>query len=335
MRLTKEDVEKKYSIIESRGNFYLVKKDGKYGFISYNGMPVVPCELDGLTVCINGVFMEVFRDGKAGFFFQNGEYIAPVFDEVYECGFGDTMVKNDGKVGYVNSSHQFTENRDESAFYFDDVLYPGVLAPIPALENAWKAFDAETDKEKCLKNPEVFFTSNLMFGAEEALKKYNRPFSTVEEMNETIVKNWNERVCPQDVVYCLGDFGDLEFVKRLNGRVNIVLGKEELKRLNDLYLDPEEYKYEMQEQGFNNVSTAGALIVKSAGFMAPEMENARFSMSYEKRPEGKDMLALVGKFGNATEMDPNVLQVATDLHGFCPLTETQVKEYFMSQNIAN
>lgn len=33
----------------------------------------------------------------------------------------------------------------------------------------------------------------------------NRPFKSVEEMNETIVSRWKERVKPEDTVYLIGD----------------------------------------------------------------------------------------------------------------------------------
>lgn len=36
-----------------------------------------------------------------------------------------------------------------------------------------------------------------------------RPFLSVEEMNETIINNWNKRVSPNDVVYHLGDIAIL------------------------------------------------------------------------------------------------------------------------------
>jgi calcineurin-like phosphoesterase family protein len=58
-------------------------------------------------------------------------------------------------------------------------------------------------------------------------------FSSVEEMNETMVENWNNTVKPGDIVYHLGDvfFGSKEeFLKlwnRLNGSKRLILGNHD------------------------------------------------------------------------------------------------------------
>ena len=52
----------------------------------------------------------------------------------------------------------------------------------------------------------VFFTSDLHFGHENVIRFDNRPFSSVEEMDETLVRRWNAKVGVGDLVYVLGDF---------------------------------------------------------------------------------------------------------------------------------
>ena len=51
----------------------------------------------------------------------------------------------------------------------------------------------------------VYFIADPHFGHENAIKLCSRPFETVEEMNETIIKNWNGRVHGNDTVYIVGD----------------------------------------------------------------------------------------------------------------------------------
>jgi len=57
----------------------------------------------------------------------------------------------------------------------------------------------------------LWFTSDLHIGHANIIDYCNRPFRDaggnpdVPFMNEMLVKNWNERVIPDDLVVCLGD----------------------------------------------------------------------------------------------------------------------------------
>jgi calcineurin-like phosphoesterase family protein len=60
-----------------------------------------------------------------------------------------------------------------------------------------------------------------------------RPFTSVEEMDETMIENHNRLVKPQDHVYCLGDFAmrkeDVARVApRLNGHKRLILGNHDI-----------------------------------------------------------------------------------------------------------
>lgn len=58
-------------------------------------------------------------------------------------------------------------------------------------------------------------------------------FASVEEMNETMVDNWNKTVKDQDIVYHLGDVymtngaGAYEILSRLKGRKRLLLGNHD------------------------------------------------------------------------------------------------------------
>ena len=45
-----------------------------------------------------------------------------------------------------------------------------------------------------------FFTSDSHFHHANIIKYCNRPFSSVEEMNQVMIERWNEVVKPDDVV---------------------------------------------------------------------------------------------------------------------------------------
>ena len=52
----------------------------------------------------------------------------------------------------------------------------------------------------------LFFTSDTHFNHTNILQYCNRPFKTVDQMNETIIPNWNKMVGPYDVIFHIGDF---------------------------------------------------------------------------------------------------------------------------------
>ncbi len=79
----------------------------------------------------------------------------------------------------------------------------------------------------------IFAFSDPHFGHANIIKYCNRPFSSVEEMNEQLIANWNGTVGRNDIVYCLGDMFFCEVEKaraimhRLNGAKRIVLGNHD------------------------------------------------------------------------------------------------------------
>lgn len=75
----------------------------------------------------------------------------------------------------------------------------------------------------------VWFTSDTHFGSERTLELSKRPFKTVEEMDKTMINNWNKIVSKDDIVFHLGDFGDYKRVKELNGIKMLILGNYEEK----------------------------------------------------------------------------------------------------------
>ena len=53
-------------------------------------------------------------------------------------------------------------------------------------------------------NPDkVFFTSDLHIGHKNIIEYSHRPFSNIEEMNETLIDNWNKTVPEDGIVFDL------------------------------------------------------------------------------------------------------------------------------------
>lgn len=81
---------------------------------------------------------------------------------------------------------------------------------------------------------ETFFIADLHFGHKKIIEfeKEHRPFATIEEHNEELIKRWNEKVTKNDSVWVLGDFcfgkQNLEIADRLNGTKRLVMGNHDM-----------------------------------------------------------------------------------------------------------
>ena len=81
----------------------------------------------------------------------------------------------------------------------------------------------------------TFVTSDLHFNHKRILKfQPNRKEAlnceTIEEMNENLIKHWNNIVSNEDTIYHLGDFafsGARNFLPRLNGKKIFILGNHD------------------------------------------------------------------------------------------------------------
>ena len=73
----------------------------------------------------------------------------------------------------------------------------------------------------------LYFIADTHFSDPNILMISRQQFKTENEMNYTIVNNWNNVVTDNDIVYHLGDIGDYDFLKKLNGDIRIVLGNHD------------------------------------------------------------------------------------------------------------
>ena len=79
----------------------------------------------------------------------------------------------------------------------------------------------------------VFFTADTHFYHKNAIKLMSRPFKDVEEMNNKLIENWNNKVGEDDSIYILGDFSfgneqqTVDILKQLNGNKYLILGNHD------------------------------------------------------------------------------------------------------------
>lgn len=79
----------------------------------------------------------------------------------------------------------------------------------------------------------IFFTSDLHFSHEGILQFATRPFKNSDEMDEILIRNWNDKVPEDGETYILGDIGFAsakrikEIFKQLNGRKILIRGNHD------------------------------------------------------------------------------------------------------------
>ena len=80
----------------------------------------------------------------------------------------------------------------------------------------------------------VFFTSDTHFFHANVISYSDRPFDSVEQMNQTLIGNWNRVVRKNDVVFHLGDFAFggkkhwNSILDQLNGKIYLMLGNHDM-----------------------------------------------------------------------------------------------------------
>ncbi|OMD76903.1 metallophosphoesterase [Paenibacillus odorifer] len=83
----------------------------------------------------------------------------------------------------------------------------------------------------------TYYTADTHFYHKNVIRLSNRPFVSIEEMNERFIDNWNRTVNKNDTVYHLGDFvlgGTTKWedtLSRLTGNKHLILGNHDDKKV--------------------------------------------------------------------------------------------------------
>ena len=90
----------------------------------------------------------------------------------------------------------------------------------------------------------IYFTSDLHLGHRGIISMQERPFDTVDEMDRTLLTNYNAVVRKDDTVYILGDICHHlqvetanEVIRRMNGKKYLLIGNHDKKYDPNLFVD--------------------------------------------------------------------------------------------------
>jgi len=114
-----------------------------------------------------------------------------------------------------------------------------------------------------LEKQNIFFISDSHFFHANVIGFDNRPFNDVNEMNETMITNWNSVVGEEDTIFYLGDLSfnrknevNKELVHKLNGKIHFILGnhddEKEIIKLNRFETVSDYINLKVQDEDANN-----------------------------------------------------------------------------------
>ena len=173
----------------------------------------------------------------------------------------------------------------------------------------------------------MWFTSDHHFGHKNIIEYCNRPFSSVEEMDEELIERWNSVVGMFDLVYHLGDFtlceGAARYFRRLNGTIFVVKGG------HDRWWNSYEYSSESGRNG-RSILKCDPLITIASGLPKPIVLCHYPMYSWDK--SHYNSWHLYGHHHRPVQgMGGKSLNVCVDLHDFYPIHLEQVKDHMSRQ----
>ena len=93
-----------------------------------------------------------------------------------------------------------------------------------------------------LKMSNIFLCSDWHFNHSKPFIYEARGFSSIEEMNEAIIRNHNSIIKKEDVVFCLGDcclsekiLENKNLIETLNGKIHIIRGNHCSEKRKEMY----------------------------------------------------------------------------------------------------
>ena len=168
----------------------------------------------------------------------------------------------------------------------------------------------------------IYVTSDLHLCHDRGFIYEPRGFQNIDDMNKTIIKNWNNIVNPEDDVYCLGDImlndneAGLNFLKQLKGNIHIVLGNHDTDTRAKLY-----------KTCYNVVEVELALKIKYNGYHFFMTHYPCFTGNLEKESLKKCLCNLYGHTHQTTNFYqdiPFMYHVGMDSHNCTPISIDQV-----------
>lgn len=174
----------------------------------------------------------------------------------------------------------------------------------------------------------VWFTSDTHFNQQRTLELSKRPFRNLEDMNLRLIENWNSCVGINSRVYFLGDMGNWDYLKYLNGNIVFILGNYERKEMVEKKMDYVDYHdWLIDDLGISAVHLNSAICTIHSDDDSFVVE-AKLVHEPSKFFEGGERMKW-GIFGHChqVKIKPWGYNVGVDVNNYRPISENDVAFY--------
>lgn len=142
-----------------------------------------------------------------------------------------------------------------------------------------------------------YFIADTHFGHKKIIMFERKEFKSIEEHDNFLIDSINKRVKPTDTLYLLGDVGDLEKARMVNGRKILILGNHDNRSMGE-YLG---YFAEVERY--------------------PKYYSKRILLSHEPHPVEPGIINVHGHLHNAKLDLDNYISVSAHAIHYTPLSE--------------
>lgn len=184
----------------------------------------------------------------------------------------------------------------------------------------------------------TWLISDTHFGHEKTCTVFKRndgsplrPFANADEMNEYMIKAWNDRVRPNDKIYCLGDVvinrRYLSVLDRLNGDKVLIKGNHDIFKLED---------YAKYFRDIRSYHVIRGMILCHVPVHPNQLErfgvNVHGHLHYNRvmKPIGFDVVKNTIKY-SSTEIDSRYFNVSVECIDFAPILLDEVIQKIKDQ----
>ena len=242
-----------------------------------------------------------------------------------EENLGKKEIYDIGPIAYLLLQDKFTTKEIDAKYLIKDkkIKLPkdrkvNYIIDIPKHFEVWKHFlEAVSSNKNYYTKPQIFFISDTHFGHENKIRTKQVPFKTVEEMNREIIRRWNNTVSTNDIVYHIGDFGDYEIIKKLNGKVTLICGNYEKRDFKENF---QEFRKKLISLGFHEV-------IENGIYLDEKVLGQKVYLTHKPTNHAKDCLTIHGHVHTLKLLSRFGFNVALTYHYFSPINQTTVTKY--------